>query len=187
MKSLLLLFCILQSPFLFSQSKSDAKYHFYTNKIAQFAQPSKVLYNHIDSQGNGSVEYTNAKKQILRFRVLNHKLQVMHGGISFQLFSYEDNYLQKIETFDANGNLAGERESQNEAVIVFIVEKKGEYLKKKKLIDDAEGNINMKDDSKEKIIRIKCYDANNLPTTNMYINFISSKTYYDYSSRMYWP
>lgn len=186
MKSFVILyFTLFQSIILLAQS--DAKYHGYTDRIASFSKPNKVLFNTIDAQGNGPIEYINAKKQVLRFRVFNHKLQVLHGGIAFQLFDYENNYLQKIATFDATGNLAGERESQNEAVVQFIIEKKTEYLKKKKLIDDAEGNINMKDDSKEKIIRIKLFDKNNLPIIETQPTYISSKTYWDYCVRMYWP
>lgn len=176
---------LLQTSFLLAQS--DAKYHGYTNRVSPFSKPNKVLYNNINSEGNGAIEYTNAKKQILRFRVANHKLQVLHGGAAFQLFTYENDDLKKLETFDSNGKLAGERESQNEAIIVFTIEKKAEYLKKKKLIDDAEGNIDMKDDSAEKIISIKLLDANNLPIAQLLPDYISSKTYYNYCHRMYWP
>lgn len=181
------LFCLFlfQNTLLFAQS--DAKYHGFTDRILQFSKPNKVLYNHIDAQGNGSIEYTNAKKQILRFRVLNHKLQILHGGIAYQLFIYENNDLQKIATFDNNGKLTGERESQNEAIVEFIVEKKQEYLKKKKVLDDAEGNIDMKDDSKEQIIRIKLFDSNNRPIIDLHSKYISSKEYYNYCHRMYWP
>lgn len=175
----------LQSTVLFAQS--DARYHGYADKILQFSKPGRVLYNNINAEGNGYIEYTNPKKQILRFRVLNHKLQVLHGGISFQLFTYENDFLQKIKTFDANGSLTGERESQNEAVVEFIIEKKVEYLQKKKILDDAEGNIDMKDDSKEQIIRIKLFDVNNRPIMVLHSNYISSKEYYNYSHRMYWP
>ncbi|OXB04976.1 hypothetical protein [Flavobacterium pectinovorum] len=176
---------LFQSTLLFAQS--DAKYHGFADRISQFSKPNKVLYKHIDAQGNGPIEYTNAKKQILRFRVLNHKLQILHGGIAYQLFIYENNYLQKMATFDSNGKLAGERESQNEAIVEFIVEKKEEYLRKKKILDDAEGNIDMKDDSQEQIIRIKLFDSNNRPIIDLHSKYISSKEYYNYCHRMYWP
>jgi hypothetical protein len=143
----------------------------------QFSKPNKVLYHNIDEKGNGTIEYTNAKKQILRFRVLNHKLQILHSGIAYQLFIYEDNDLQKIATFDSNGKLAGEHESQNEAIIEFIVEKKEQYLMKKKILDDAEGNIDLKDDSKEQIIRIKLFDSDNRPIMDLHSQYISSKEY----------
>ena len=168
-------------------AQSDARYHGFTNKVAEFSKPARILHNYIDVQGNGSIEYVNAKKQILRFRVANHKLQILHGGIAFQLFTYDHDFLKKIETFDANGNRAGARESQNEAAVEFIIEKKTEYLKKKKLIDAAEGNIDMKDDSAEKIIRIKLFDPNNRPIIVLHSNYMSSKSYYNYSGRMYWP
>jgi hypothetical protein len=190
MKSLLILcFSLLQGMNIMAQS--NIRYQEYTTKVKQFSKPVKVLSDHIDAQGNGYIEYTNAKKQVLRFRVNNKKIQILHGGISFQLFSYENSYLKKIETFDLNGNLHGEGESHNEAVVVFIIEKPELYLKKKKLIDDAEGNIDMKDDSKEKIIKVKLYNANNLQVLNApssYItSYITSKMYWDYNVRMYWP
>lgn len=172
---------------MFVSAQSDTKYVAYTNKIAQFSKPAKVLYSHIDASGNGSIEFTNTKKQILRFRVNNQKLQILHGGIAYQLFYYNNNYLQKLESFDANGNLAGERESKNEAGVQFIIEKPELYNKKKKLIDAAEGNISLKDDSDEKIIRIQLYDENNLPIREFQPTYISSKTYWDYNVRMYWP
>jgi hypothetical protein len=186
MKSILFLYlCLLQSAYGIAQS--SAKYDVYTNRIKQFSKPAKVLYNNINATGNGSIEYTNAKKQILRFRLMNQKLQILHSGISFQLFYYDNNFLQRIETFDTNGSLAGERESNNEAAIAFIIEKPDLYLKKKKLIDAAEGNIDLKDDTSEKIIRVQLYDQNNLPITGMQPTYISSKTYWDYNVRMYWP
>lgn len=168
-------------------AQSDTQYDAYANRIKQFSKPAKVLSQNIDNSGNGSIEFTNAKKQVLRFRVQNQKLQVLHGGIAFQLFSYQNNELQRMETFDLNGNLAGERESKNEAAVIFFIEKPDLYLKKKKLIDDAEGNIDLKDDSAEKIIRIELYDENNLPIEKMQPNYISSKTYWNYNVRMYWP
>ncbi|MEO6174011.1 MAG: hypothetical protein ABIP27_02565 [Flavobacterium circumlabens] len=186
MKSLLLL-CIALLNTILGSAQSDARYHTHTERIAQFSKPNKLLSSTIDAEGNGSLEYTNPKNQVLRFRLLNHRLQIQHGGIAFQLFSYQNNELQKIETFDLQGKRAGERESQNEAVVQFIVEKKNEYLQKKKLIDDAEGNIDLKDDSKEQIIRIKLFDTNNLPLPEKEPAYISSKTYWEYNVRMYWP
>lgn len=186
MKSFLFI-CVCLFLSICNTANSQSKYDQYTNKIKQFAKPAKILYNHINATGNGSIEFTNAKKQILRFRVMNQKLQVLHGGITFQLFYYNNDYLQRIETFDANGSLAGERESNNEAAIVFIIEKPDLYLKKKKLIDAAEGNIDLKDDTAEKIIRIQLYDQNNLPIAAMKPTYLSSKTYWEYNERMYWP
>lgn len=168
-------------------AQSATQYQVYTNSIKQFSKPAKVLSNYVDKEGNGPIEFTNAKKQILRFRVLNKKLQVLHGGIGYQLFYYKNNYIQRIETFDPNGNLAGERESKNEAAVVFIIEKPNLYLKKKKLIDDAEGNIDLKDDTNEKIIRVELFDENNLPIREFQPTYISSKMYWDYNVRMYWP
>lgn len=185
MKSLLLYLVFLQSLFTFAQS--DTKYQIYTNKIVQFSKPARVLYQNIDATGNGSVEFTNARKQVLRFRVLNKKLQIQHGGIAFQLFYYQNDYLQRIENFDVNGKLAGERESKNEAAVTFTIEKPDLYLKKKKLIDAAEGNIDLKEDNNEKIIRVELYDQNNLPIREFQPAYISSKTYWNYNVRMYWP
>ena len=90
MRLFFLLF-LFQSTLSFAQS--DANYHGFTDRISQFSKPNKVLYHDIDEKGNGTVEYTNAKKQILRFRVLNHKLQTLHSGIAYQLFIYENNDL----------------------------------------------------------------------------------------------
>ncbi|MBF7090195.1 hypothetical protein IUY40_01385 [Flavobacterium sp. ALJ2] len=162
-------------------------YHVLTNRVKQFSKPVRILDKHIDATGNGTVEFTNAKKQVLRFRLNNHKLQILHGRITYQLFYYKKDYLEKIQTFDINGNLAGERESKNESGVVFIIEKPNLYLTKKKLIDDAEGNIDLKDDTNEKIIRLQLYDENNMPIPEFQPTYISSKTYWEYNVRMYWP
>ena len=105
--------CLSLLQCILATAQSDSQYHAYTSKIKQFSIPSRILYKHIDATGNGSIEFTNAKKQILRFRILNQKLQIQHGGVAYQLFYYTNNYLQRIESFDADGNLAGERESKN--------------------------------------------------------------------------
>lgn len=186
MKSFLLI-CVSFLNTILLSAQSDARYHTHTERIAQFSKPNKVLSNTIDAEGNGAIEYTNPKNQVLRFRLFHHKLQLQHGGIAFQLFSYQNNELQKIETFDLQGKLAGERASQNEAITTFTIEKKNEYLKKKKLIEDAEGNIDLADDSKEQIIRVKLYDSTKQPIPEKEPFYISSKTYWNYSVRMYWP
>lgn len=185
MKLFFLCFSFLQCLCVIAQS--DAKYQVYTNRIKQFSKPVKVLNKNIDATGNGFIEFTNPKKQVLRFRLYNKKLQVMHGSIAYQLFYYKNNYLRRLEMFDATGNLSGERESKNEAAIAFIIDKPELYLKKKKLIDNAEGNIDLKDDTNEKIIRLELFDQNNLPIREFQATYISSKTYWDYSVRMYWP
>ncbi|KFF06081.1 hypothetical protein [Flavobacterium reichenbachii] len=159
----------------------------YVNRITSFSKPFRILYNNVDKEGNGSIELTNKQNQILRFQLLNYKLQVLHGGIAFQLFYYDKHYLQRLETFDQNGKPAGEHESQNEAAVIFMIEKPDIYLQKKKLIDDAEGNINMRDDTSEKIIRIKFLDENNLAIPEQKTLYISTKTYWNYNHRMYWP
>lgn len=184
-KLFFLSFSFLQCMFAFAQS--DVTCQIYINRVKQFSKPVRVLSNYIDKEGNGPIEFTNSKKQILRFRVQNKKLQILHGGVAYQLFHYNNNYLQRIETFDASGNLAGERESKNEAAVGFIIEKPALYLKKKKLIDDAEGNIDLKDDTNEKIIRVELFDENNLPIREFQPTYISSKMYWDYNVRMYWP
>lgn len=167
-------------------AQSD-NYQVLTNRIKQFSKPAKILNQHIDGAGNGPVEFTNAEKQVLRFRLDHNKLQVQHGEIAYQLFYYKNDYLEKIQTFDVNGKLAGERASKNESGVVFIIEKPNLYLKKKKLIDDAEGNIDLKDDSTERIIRVQLYDENNMLIPEFQPTYISSKTYWNYNVRMYWP
>ncbi|KUJ59700.1 hypothetical protein AR687_21795 [Flavobacteriaceae bacterium CRH] len=169
----------------FGLAQSDSKYALYASKVTTFSKPFRILSQTVNADGNGTVEFTNAKNQVLRFRLYNNKVQSQPCRIGFELFYYENNYLKKIESLDLSGKLIGcNLKLLGEAVTEFIIEKPGLYLKKKKLIDDAEGNIDMKDDSKEKIIRIKLFDANNLPIKEKEPNYISSKTYYDYSIRM---
>lgn|GEM_PF-718489 len=179
--------CLAFLQCICATAQSGTNYQAIISKVKQFSKPAKVLSNYIDKEGNGSIEFTNTKKQVLRFRVMNHKLQIQHGGIAYQLFYYKGEYLEKIQTFDVNGNLAGEGESKNESGVVFIIEKPNLYLKKKKLIDDAEGNIDLKDDSNEKIIRVQLYDENNMLIPQFQPVYISSKTYWNYNVRMYWP
>lgn len=184
LKLLFLCFSCLQYISVTAQSDN---YQVITNKIKQFSKPARILNQHIDVNGNGPVEFTNATKQVLRFRLDHHKLQVQHGGIAYQLFYYKNGYLEKIQTFDSNGNLAGERASKNESGVVFIIEKPNLYLKKKKLIDYAEGNIDLKDDTNEKIIRVQLYDENDMLIPEFQPTYISSQTYWNYNVRMYWP
>jgi hypothetical protein len=181
---LLICFSFLQGISVTAQS---GNYQVIINKVNQFSKPARNLSKHVDADGNGSAEFTNAKKQVLRFRLDHHKLQIQHGGIGYQIFYYKNDYLEKIETFDVNGKLVGEGESKNESGVVFIIEKPDLYLKKKKLIDDAEGNIDLKDDTNEKIIRVQLYDENNMPIPEFQPTYISSKTYWNYNVRMYWP
>lgn len=178
--------CLFQGLFLSAQS--IAKYHAYTSRIVQFLKPAKVLHKNIDTEGNGYIEFTNAKKQILRFRLYDNKINPGLCSIAFELYYYDNNYLKKIESLDINGNLIGCNLKLNgEAVTEYLIEKPALYLKKKKLIDDAEGNINMKDDSSEKIIRVLIYDENNILIKEKNPTYIPSKTYWDDNNRMSWP
>lgn len=171
-----------------SFAQSAGNYQVYIDRIKQFSKPVRVLRNDVDAQGNGSIEFTNQKNQILRFRLSDNKLQKGVCSIAFEIYYYENNYLRRIESLDSNGNLIGcKLKLKEEAVIEFTIEKPALYLKKKKLIDDAEGNIEMKDDSKEKIIRVRYFDAANRPIMQLQPEYISSKTYWDYTIRMAWP
>ena len=168
-------------------SQSQNRYGSYANGIEAFSKPFRVLSNYVDKNGNGSIEYTNPKNQVLRFRLFNHKPQLLHSNIVYQLFYYEKDFLKRIDTYDINEKPAGERESENEATVIFIVEKPELYLQKKKIIDEAEGNIDMKDDSSEKIIRIQLLDSDYLPVKEDKPQYISSKMYWEYNIRKYWP
>lgn len=186
MKSFFILYlAIICSTAVIAQK--NTKYDHFTEKIASFSKPVKSVYNFVDNDGNGSVEFTNSRKQVLRFRLKNQKIAILHGKIAYQLFYYQDDYLRRIETFDINGNRAGESESHNEAAIEFTIEKPAAYLIKRKLLDDAEGNINMRDDKTEKIISLKFFDEKNLPIGLLQSTYTSSKEYWNYCMRMYWP
>lgn len=171
-----------------SFAQSTDNYSIYINRIKQFSKPARILRNDINTQGNGSIEFTNAKNQVLRFRVQHNKLQLGSCSIAFEIYYYENNYLRRIESLDSNGNLIGCNLKLNgEAVTEYILEKPTLYLKKKKAIDAAEGNIDMKDDSKEKIIRVEYFDINNKPIMLLKPVYISSKTYWQNNIRMAWP
>ncbi|RYJ38578.1 hypothetical protein NU08_2555 [Flavobacterium anhuiense] len=187
MKSFFFLFAgIFLSASSFAQSAKN--HQVYANQIKQFSKPARILNKNIDTQGNGSVEFTNAKNQILRFRLHNNKLQQGSCSIAFEIYYYEKNYLKRIESFDSNYNLIGCNLKLNgEAVTEYIIEKPSLYLQKKKLIDDAEGNIDMKDDSNEKIIRVQYFDVHNKPIMQPKPVYISSKTYWQDNIRMGWP
>jgi hypothetical protein len=174
--------------FIFALAQSDAKYRGFTDKIPQFSKPCKILSLNVDSSGNGFAEYTNSKKQVLRFQLYNNKVKEALCQIAFEIFYYENNYLRRIESLDINGSLIGCNLSQyHQAATEYIIEKPGLYQKKKKLIDDAEGNIDMKDDSNEQIIRIKLFDSDNHPIKALESHYISSKDYYNNCHRMHWP
>ncbi|KAF2341392.1 hypothetical protein [Flavobacterium tistrianum] len=171
-----------------SFAQSAKNYQVYANQIKKFSKPARILRNDINAQGNGFIEFTNTKNQILRFRLQKNKLQLGSCRIAFEIYYYENNYLRRIESLDSNGNLIECNLKLNgEAVTEYIVEKPSLYLQKKKLIDDAEGNIDMKDDSKEKIIRVRYFDANNTPIARSEPTYISSKSYWEYNIRMAWP
>ncbi|WP_294957094.1 hypothetical protein [uncultured Flavobacterium sp.] len=187
MKSVFTLFLGL---FLYASSfaQSAENYQVYANRIKQFSKPARLVRKDVNAQGNGSIEFTNAKKQILRFRLQNNKLQLGSCRIAFEIYYYENNYLRRIESLDSSGNLIGCNLKLNgEAVTEFSIEKPALYLQKKKMIDDAEGNIDMKDDSDEKIIRVQYFDAYNNPIILQKPVYISSKTYWQDNIRMAWP
>lgn len=171
-----------------SFAQSAGNYQKYADKIKQFSKPCRILHNSINAEGNGYIEFTNAQKQILRFRVQNKKPQTASCQITFEIYYYKNNFLRKIESLDNNGNLIGcNLRLRGEAVTEYIIEKPDVYLKKKKLIDDAEGNIDMKDDTNEKIIRVQFFDANNQRIAEFAPTYISSKEYWQYTIRMSWP
>ncbi len=186
MKSFFSLLGLLLCISSFAQSADN--YRVYIDQIKQFSKPSRILNKNIDAHGGGYVEFTNAKNQILRFRLHNNKLQQGSCSIAFEIYYYEKNFLKRIESFDKNGNLIGCLLKLNgEAITEYTIEKPDLYLKKKKLIDDAEGNISMKDDSSEKIIRVRYFNANNIPIVQPKPTYISSKTYWEFNIRMSWP
>jgi hypothetical protein len=197
-----LLFVSLMILNISVSAQSGNKFKSYANKVQSFSKPATLLLSTVDASGNGSITLINKEKQVLRFRVYKHKPDVIaprsHSGIVYQLFIYKNNLLQRIETFDMQGNLTGENlvgegdESDHEAVTEYIIEKPESYLVKKKLLDDAEGNMSLPDDKNEKIIRIQLYDANRKPIafkSHFYREspYISSEEYWMTNERIHWP
>lgn len=197
-----ILFVLLMILNISVNGQSGNQFKSYANKVQSFSKPATLLLSTVDASGNGSITLTNKEKQVLRFRVYKNKPDVIaprsHSGIVYQLFIYHNNHLHRIETFDIQGKLTGENligegdESDHEAVTEYIIEKPESYLVKKRLLDDAEGNMEMPDDKNEKIIKIQLYDANRKPIafkSNFYRQspYISSKDYWMTSERIYWP
>ncbi|KRD06510.1 hypothetical protein ASE21_20360 [Flavobacterium sp. Root901] len=182
-------FFIIISFFLFHTSfAQNGNYYAYANRIKQFSKPFRILHQDVNAEGNGSIEFTNEQNQILRFRFQNKKLLPGSCSIAFEIYYYKDNFLRRTESFDSNGNLIECRLKLNdEAATEYSIEKPALYLKKKKIIDDAEGNIELTDDSREKIIRVEFFDSHNNRKIKLQPTYISSKEYWQYDNRTSWP
>jgi hypothetical protein len=144
-------------------------------------QPHSVINaEYISDEHTWIVELANNNHQVLCFRLFNYHIQSLHHRIYFRQFTYAGDTLKKVETFDGYGFYAEEHEARDEAIITFSIEKPALFAVKKKLVEEAEYNINTADEH-EKIVRIHGYNASG---RLMYTAYISSSAYLRYSLRL---
>ncbi|HVI46176.1 MAG TPA: hypothetical protein VM802_14975 [Chitinophaga sp.] len=134
--------------------------------------------------GSDEVEATNRKGDILRYRMDRKRNPIpYHCGIAYQLFEFRKGYITRITTFAVDGNMAGELESEGEAIMELEIKKKDLLDKQLARIDEEDGNLDPKDEDQQ-IVLARVYDDRKRLLAEHYI---STGYYWELQHMMYRP
>lgn len=138
----------------------------------------------ISKGSDHEINIKNSAGCILKFRVSDKdELRTYHCGIVFIYFEFKDGWLKKYNTLDKNGELKGDEEFEDLAIVEYEIKKMNLLHTKFEVLNEADGNIPM-NDAKDEIVYTKVYDSKNKLIKE---NYISSKEYWNASNVLYRP
>jgi len=126
----------------------------------------------ISKGSDREINIKNSAGSILKFRVNDKdELLTYHCGIAFIYFEFTNGWLARYKTLDKNGELKGDDEFEDLAIVEYEIKKMNLLHTKFEVLNEADGNVQM-NDAKEEIVNIKAYDSKNKLIKE---NYISSK------------
>lgn len=158
----------------------NGKYMGYALKVNEF----DTAGSRITVLSDGEVNIINSGGSILRFRVnKDDELRTYHCGIVFIHYIFNNGWINKYKTFDINGSLKGDDEFEDLAIVEYEIRKMNLLHAKFEVLNEADGNIEMKD-AKDEIVYMKAYDSKNRLIKE---NYISTKEYWMANNVLYRP
>lgn len=133
---------------------------------------------------DGEINIKNSAGNILKFHVNNKdEIRAYHCGIVYIYFEFNDGWLNRYKTLDKNGELKGDDEFEDLAIVEYEIRKMNLLHAKFEVLNEADGNIPM-NDAKDEIVYTKVYNSKNKLISE---NYISSKEYWNASNVLYKP
>ena len=133
---------------------------------------------------DGEINIINSAGNILKLHVNNKdEIRAYHCGIVYIYFEFANGWLARYKTLDKNGELKGDDEFEDLAIIEYEIRKMNLLQAKFEVLNEADGNIQM-NDAKDKIVYSRAYNSKNKLTSE---NYISSKEYWNASNVLYKP
>ena len=149
-------------------------------KVKDFDTTGSVITKGSD----GEINIKNSAGNILRFRLnKQEKMQGYHCGIAYIYFEFTNGWLARYKTLDKNGELRGDDEFEDLAIVEYEIKKMNLLHTKFEVLNEADGNIQM-NDAKDEIVYMKAFDSKNKLIKE---NYISSKEYWNANNVMYRP
>ncbi len=138
----------------------------------------------ISKASDGEINIKNSAGNILKFHVNDKdELRAFHCGIVYLYFEFTNGWLNRYRTLDKNGELKGDDEFEDLAIVEYEIKKMNLLHAKFEVLDEVDGNVQM-NDAKDEIVYMKAYDSRNKLIKE---NYISSKEYWNANNVLYRP
>jgi len=178
--SFILMLILMTAGFKNVFSGDNGKYMQYAQKVKDFDTTGFFISKGSDHE----INIKNSAGSILKFRVNDKdELLTYHCGIAFIYFEFTNGWLNRYKTLDKNGELKGDDEFEDLAIVEYEIKKMNLLHTKFEVLNEADGNIQM-NDVKDEIVYTKAYNSKNKLIKE---NYISSKEYWNANNVLYRP
>jgi hypothetical protein len=178
----LFIFTIL-TQFGYSQVSARASFIIdYAKRVKSFDE--KTIISTREDSSMHEVDLKNGNGDLLRFKIdENDSLLTYHCGLCFILYHFDKELISKITTFGKNGNIKGDLEFDDIAIVRFKIMKPEELKAKLVKIDKEDGNIEMNDATEHLVLQTKLNSKNEV----LEETYISSSEYWQAQNLFYRP
>lgn len=164
MKYIYLVFLLTAA--VYSQTTENEIYYLYASKVTDFDTSKSV----ISSSMEGEVDIKNSQGDVLRFMISkDNALSSYHGGISYILYDWTNGWLNRIVTYNSNGKIMGDAESNDLATIELEIKDMGMLHAKFEALDAVDGNMKTNDADSKTVLQ-KAYNSKGSLFKEAYIN-----------------
>lgn len=185
LKYCLFLSFLLSNGILINSQRLNEQYVKYAQRVTDFKLEDYAFAIHEIEGGNYSeIDIKNSIGSVLRFKVdRSGNLHRYYSALVFIHYEFKNEWIAKITTYGENGKIKGAIAFEDYAITEFIVKKPTELVAKFKIVDEKEGNIDMKDVAEELVLKRELNSKNELIREY----YITSDDYWDMQHMQFRP
>src|SRR5687767_12814602 len=184
-KYVVICFWLCSTNIVINSQRLNEQYVKYAQRIADFKMDNYAFAIHEIEGGNfKEIDIKNGSGNVLRFKVDRAgNLAGYFSSLVFILYEYKNDWIVKITTYGESGQIKGALAFEDYAITEFIVKKPTELIAKFKIVDEKEGNIDMKDKDEELVLKRELNSKNELIREY----YITSDDYWDMQHMQFRP